>query len=363
MSNENKPDERAAFDDVKPLVDEWMRSRETCMDGAAYGAAIELAAFVAARATQQATTGDERAAFTSALILAICELPDRTSPEDEPGAMVANADEIAACVERACENAEVRIVPEATTPSPVAGSAGQAPKLAVWYGSMPESNGKSNWTAILHNGDIASGMTIDRSEYPDRVRYEADRLRWLIGDLEKEPFILDYDADKHSGYKAPTAPSLATDAGAVLTLKLAREIAAQCWCQPETSGIEMDARLAEAFARALLAAHPTEQRMSDAARDVLAERARQVSGEGWTPEHDDQYVNGELAQAASCYAHASASWMDQRFMPSEWPWDSSWWKPTTQRRNLEKAGALIIGEIERIDRAARKAEIERGDES
>lgn len=76
------------------------------------------------------------------------------------------------------------------------------PKLAVWYGSMPESNGKTNWTAILHRGDVASGMTIDMSEYPDRVRYEADRMRWMIGDLDKEPFILDYDADKHSGYVA-----------------------------------------------------------------------------------------------------------------------------------------------------------------
>lgn len=56
---------------------------------------------------------DGRAAFTSALILAICELPDRTSPEDEPGAMVANADEIASCVERACESAGLRIVPDA----------------------------------------------------------------------------------------------------------------------------------------------------------------------------------------------------------------------------------------------------------
>ena len=32
---------------------------------------------------------------------------------------------------------------------------------------------------------------------------------------------------------------------------LARERAAQAWCQPETSGIEMDARLAEAFAAIL----------------------------------------------------------------------------------------------------------------
>lgn len=82
----------------------------------------------------------------------------------------------------------------------------QPAALTVWYGSMPESNGKSNWTAILHKGDIASGMTIDRSEYPDRVRYEADRVRWLIGELSDEPWILDYDADKHSGYVAPKPP-------------------------------------------------------------------------------------------------------------------------------------------------------------
>ncbi|WP_250489940.1 hypothetical protein [Caballeronia sp. INML2] len=89
------------------------------------------------------------------------------------------------------------------TPAPLSDE--PVAKLAVWYGSMPESNGKSNWTAILHNGDISRGITLDRSEYPDRVRYEADRVRWLIGELDKEPWILDYDADKHSGYAAPPA--------------------------------------------------------------------------------------------------------------------------------------------------------------
>ncbi|PTS86464.1 hypothetical protein DBR00_02600 [Pseudomonas sp. HMWF032] len=79
------------------------------------------------------------------------------------------------------------------------------PALTVWYGPMPESNGKSNWTAILHRkGEcISEGLTLDRSEYPDRVRYEADRARFLIGELQEKPFILDYDADKHSGYVAP----------------------------------------------------------------------------------------------------------------------------------------------------------------
>jgi hypothetical protein len=76
-------------------------------------------------------------------------------------------------------------------------------KLTVWYGSLPESNGKSNFTAILHRGDVTRGITIERSEYPDRVRYEADRMRWMIGELAQEPFILDYDADKHSGYVGP----------------------------------------------------------------------------------------------------------------------------------------------------------------
>lgn len=81
------------------------------------------------------------------------------------------------------------------------------PELTVWYGPMPESNGKSNFTAILvrKGGDFTDGITIDRSEYPDRVRYEADRVRYLIGELDERPFILDYDADKHSGYVEATA--------------------------------------------------------------------------------------------------------------------------------------------------------------
>lgn len=72
-------------------------------------------------------------------------------------------------------------------------------ELAVWYGSMPETNGKMNWTAVLYRKaeGVFDGphMTIARSEYPDRVRYEADRVRYMLGDLEKEPFILDYDSE------------------------------------------------------------------------------------------------------------------------------------------------------------------------
>lgn len=90
----------------------------------------------------------------------------------------------------------------------------QQPELAVWYGSMPESNGKTNWTAILHRkgeGKCFDGFTIDRSEYPGRVRYAADRVRYLIGEIPERPHLLDYDGDEHSGYAAPPAPVAVPD--------------------------------------------------------------------------------------------------------------------------------------------------------
>ncbi|QWE95367.1 hypothetical protein [Cupriavidus sp. EM10] len=96
---------------------------------------------------------------------------------------------------------------------------GPESKLRVFYGPMPESNGKHNYTAILYrdNGndvlDLADGITIERSEFPDRVRYEADRLRYLLGELADRPDILDYDADKHSGYVARPAPEALGAAG------------------------------------------------------------------------------------------------------------------------------------------------------
>ena len=84
--------------------------------------------------------------------------------------------------------------------------------------------------------------------------------------------------------------------------------------------------------------------------DVVAERQRQQSVEGWTPEHDNAYQNSELADAAACYAiHAH----NQGFStPAHWPWSPDWWKQSGARCDLVKAGTLILAEIERIDRAA-----------
>ncbi|SIT43762.1 hypothetical protein BN2476_350278 [Paraburkholderia piptadeniae] len=92
--------------------------------------------------------------------------------------------------------------------------------------------------------------------------------------------------------------------------------------------------------------------LTDAARDVLAERQRQVSAEGWTPEHDDEHDSEEMAIAAACYAESAGGFHHPAAgVPSTWPWTNGWWKPTTPRRDLVKAGALILAEIERLDRA------------
>lgn len=88
-----------------------------------------------------------------------------------------------------------------------------------------------------------------------------------------------------------------------------------------------------------------------AARDVLAERQRQVEVEGWAPARDDCYVKEELRSAALCYMR----WKDitkPGIPPGAWPWNTRWWKPADDRRNMVKATALMLAEIERLDRAA-----------
>lgn len=94
--------------------------------------------------------------------------------------------------------------------------------------------------------------------------------------------------------------------------------------------------------------------VTQAARDVLAERLRQVEVEGFTPERDDACnTRGEIPAAAGSYAlHA----FDRRiaYTPAWWPWPRAWWKPGTPRQMLVKAGALILAAIEQIDRRAAK---------
>lgn len=84
------------------------------------------------------------------------------------------------------------------------------PELIVGFGSMPESNGRENWTVrLIRRKDIdpnqpinaeANAFQLFRSEFKDRMRYEADCLRFFLEQTDKKPNILDYDADLCSDF-------------------------------------------------------------------------------------------------------------------------------------------------------------------
>lgn len=88
-------------------------------------------------------------------------------------------------------------------------------------------------------------------------------------------------------------------------------------------------------------------RMPAALRDVVAERRRQMEVEGWSPVHDDEHTDKSLVDAAACYL----LYESQELVPQRWPWEPARWKPKDYRRNCVRAAALVIAEIERIDRA------------
>lgn len=107
--------------------------------------------------------------------------------------------------------------------------------------------------------------------------------------------------------------------------------------------------------------------------EIARERERQMAAEGWTTAHDDEHVDSALAKAAACYAYYAAipavtREVDTYPFPSKrhptdvvivrraWPWSWQWWKPKDPRRDLIRAGALIVAEIERLDRAVKAGE-------
>jgi hypothetical protein len=91
---------------------------------------------------------------------------------------------------------------------------------------------------------------------------------------------------------------------------------------------------------------------------IAAERQRQVEKEGWTSESDSRLNDrGEMLVASDCYAKVALEEIkfdvqpNPQYIPDDWPWGSEWWKPSDDPiRNLEKAGALIAAEIDRLKR-------------
>jgi hypothetical protein len=93
--------------------------------------------------------------------------------------------------------------------------------------------------------------------------------------------------------------------------------------------------------------------------EIAVERRRQIEQEGWHPKHDDTHAGAEMARAAMAYVQAASAGISDTSRlasrpPTYWPWAPAWWKPKNPRRDLIRAAALIVAEIERLDRAAKE---------
>ena len=107
--------------------------------------------------------------------------------------------------------------------------------------------------------------------------------------------------------------------------------------------------------RQILVGHAPEMHegwtLNQAGNDVMTERLRQIEAEGWTPEHDDEHTFGELVQAA---ADLCVDGTDFRVVDMDGErmigWGLTERHKDDRRRQLVIAGALILAEIERLDR-------------
>lgn len=114
------------------------------------------------------------------------------------------------------------------------------------------------------------------------------------------------------------------------------------------------------------------QRTNIAINLIREERNRQIREEHFSEEHDAEWTQGELAIAAACYATAAAEVVPFRHIEAAnghtfvdlWPWGDLWDRrkymanyvnalpdrTIDRMRFLEKAGALIVAELERLGR-------------
>jgi hypothetical protein len=109
-----------------------------------------------------------------------------------------------------------------------------------------------------------------------------------------------------------------------------------------------------------------EQDIRIVCQEIRRERERQVEEEGHSYHADDTLnLSGELARAAACYCLKNSGDPPVRFGGESSPalslaemlYPAGWtFKPKDPRRDLVRAAALIVAEIERLDRESRGEE-------
>lgn len=98
---------------------------------------------------------------------------------------------------------------------------------------------------------------------------------------------------------------------------------------------------------------------------VAKERTRQIVEKGYSPEHDDEHTDGEIADAAACYASENKMLYGDDYsvlfhggpsLKGLWPWDEQYFKKEDhdRKQQLIIAAAFINAEYDRIVRAEQK---------
>lgn len=96
--------------------------------------------------------------------------------------------------------------------------------------------------------------------------------------------------------------------------------------------------------------------------EIILERFRQIEEYDYDASHDDTHRQGEIAAMAAAYSQLSTDHeneaVQQHVQGELWPWDETMPRHHSRRDLLITAAALLVAEIERIDRAATLAEQE-----
>lgn len=232
--------------------------------------------------------------------------------------------------------------------------------MRLFLESLPRDLGRGSLNGMLVqleykvNNALSATTTQPAS---DQAYVKAERRAIMFGDIVAQHTIAMGAAVVEGHLTSPEAGmqwivNTLAGPGHLPDLDEARQLGgAQAWFDAKMA--EHDA-FREAHPAPTVALTPPAQVAVEPAawKDVLAERKRQIEVEGWTPDHDEEHDNGAMAKAAACYALHTEPVGNVGDYLRFWPWASSWWKPKNRRHNLVRAGALILAEIERLDRAS-----------
>lgn len=88
---------------------------------------------------------------------------------------------------------------------------------------------------------------------------------------------------------------------------------------------------------------------------IAIEREKLIMLAGFDSLHDDQQLQSELVMAANSYALNAIASDEERTRfeaaaPPAWPLDVDRWQPGDRKQDLIRAAALLVAEIERLNR-------------